>query len=128
MSLRVLLDTNVILFALLHPRKLSMKAKTLLEDKDTVRFLSPVSWYEIGLKVRIGKLNLPDGYDCDLALTSLVAKLLPITTKHMIRAANLPLDNRDPFDRILVAQAVEDSMFLLSADEHLAGLNAPRLW
>jgi PIN domain nuclease of toxin-antitoxin system len=88
----------------------------------------PISWYEIGLKVRIGKLDLPEGYDCDLALANLVASLLPITTKHMTRAANLPLENRDPFDRILVAQAIEEGMHLLSADEHLSVLNAPRLW
>lgn len=128
MSLRVLLDTNVILFALLRPAKLSTEARTVLEAPGTTRFLSPISWYEIGLKVKIGRLDLPQGYDCDLALTHLAASLLPITKKHMIRAANLPLENRDPFDRILVAQAIEDGMHLLSADEHLSVLNAPRLW
>lgn len=105
-----------------------MAAKAILEGLDTTRFLSPISWYEIGLKVRIGRLDLPQGYNCDLALTNLAAFLLPVTTRHMTRATNLPMDNRHPFDRILIAKAIESGMQLLSADEHLGVLNAPRLW
>ena len=124
----LLLDSNVVIFALTRPSRLSVTAREAIENLDHQRFISAASWYEIGFKTRIGKLALLHGRDLNLALKLLQARALFITPAHMERATSLPLDNRDPFDRIIVAQAIEEGLFLVSADVGLKVLGAPLIW
>ncbi len=125
---RVLLDSNVVLFALLRPARLSIAAREALENPAHSFFISAATWYEIGWKVRLGKLALPPFRTVDDAARLLTANPVNITPAHMARAAELPPDNRDPFDRMIVAQALEEGFLLLSADAGLDLLGAPRLW
>lgn len=128
MKARLLLDSNVVLFAILRPARLSIAAREALETPDHDLFVSAVSWYEIGLKVQLGKLALPPSRNVDEAVRLLGAQALAVTPAHMARAATLPLDNRDPFDRIIAAQALDEGLLLLSSDAGLDALGTPRLW
>jgi PIN domain nuclease of toxin-antitoxin system len=128
MTAGLLLDSNVVLFALLRPARLSVTAREAIENPANKRWISAATWYEVGYKIQIGKLKLPPDRDLNLALKLLQASALAITPDHMSRAAGLPIDNRDPFDRILAAQAIEEGLLLVSADENLNPLGAPLLW
>jgi PIN domain nuclease of toxin-antitoxin system len=116
--MRLLLDTHIFLWAVADDRKLSKTARKLIVDADDV-FVSSASIWEISIKAGLGKL------DADLNL--LVAEIgasgyseLPVRAAHAAMVRDLPDIHRDPFDRLLVAQALCEPLRLLTADGHLA--------
>jgi PIN domain nuclease of toxin-antitoxin system len=115
---KYLLDTHVIIWWLDDPDRLSKKARDVLVDARNVIFISAASIWEIGLKVRRGKLTVPDNYVDYLREDGFA--FLDITMEHSLSAPQLPLHHEDPFDRLLVAQAhLEDSVFI-SRNEQIA--------
>jgi PIN domain nuclease of toxin-antitoxin system len=112
----LLLDTHVILWWLTDDSTLSGEVKTRL-DEDPDVFVSPASIWEVTIKQSIGKLSEP----IDLAeeIRDSGFRELPITFEHAIVAGRLPLLHRDPFDRILVAQAQCEGFTLASRDPHV---------
>jgi PIN domain nuclease of toxin-antitoxin system len=119
-----LIDTHVVLWAIRRPQRLSAKANDLLLDLDEDIFVSAISAYEIANKHRLGKLG---GYE-DVAesygdhIAALHVAELPITTAHALLAARFAWDHRDPFDRILAAQASVDGHTLITDDGAFATL------
>jgi PIN domain nuclease of toxin-antitoxin system len=122
MGVRVLLDTHVLLWAFLSPERLSARARTLLKDPGTTVLVSPVSALEIATKYRLGKLAGAEpvimGYAAHLA--TLGARELPILSTHALAAGLFAVPHRDPFDRLLAAQAVTEGVALLTSDPMLA--------
>ncbi len=120
--MKLLLDTQVFLWMHLASGRLSSTTRGLLEDTATGLLLSPVSSWEIVLKHDLGKLTLPEPAEVWVPArmsASLVASL-PVTHAHTLAVAGLPWHHRDPFDRLLVAQARTEGIPLLSADQTLA--------
>ncbi len=120
--MRLLLDTHVWIWMRANPSRLSADARRVLVDARTELVLSAASAWEIAIKVALGKLRLPckvEEFVVTRARADRVA-LLPMTHLHVIEAAGLPLHHRDPFDRVLVAQARLERMPLLTADPLLA--------
>ncbi|HXW24022.1 MAG TPA: type II toxin-antitoxin system VapC family toxin [Xanthobacteraceae bacterium] len=118
MTLKILLDTNIVLWAAMGSKKLSREAKRAIERADSVH-VSSVSIWEIGIKVALGKLDV----DVDEFLRSLRARSfeqLSLTWEHGRMLGRLPLHHRDPFDRMLVAQAMSEPLVLLTHDETLS--------
>ena len=103
---RVLLDTHVVLWAMREPARLGSQ-RELLEDASVARMLSAVVVWEVAIKVGLGRLQLPVAVDdwAWSAASDLAAERVPITDLHAAAVADLPLHHRDPFDRLLVAQA-----------------------
>src|SRR5690625_4877794 len=99
---RVLLDTHVVLWALQDPRRLG-EHRTLLEDPSTIRLLSAVVIWEVAIKSRLGRLDLPLPVAewAPRAATDLAAERLSITDVHAAAVTDLPMHHRDPFDRLL---------------------------
>lgn len=121
MTTKILLDTHVWLWMNGEPERLSHEAKNLLTAPDSTLFLSSASVWEVAIKVQSGKLVLPQSAEryvvARMAENQITA--LPINIGHALRAAGLPLHHRDPFDRMLVAQAQTEGIRLMTADRQL---------
>src|ERR1035438_6959601 len=101
--MRLLLDTHILLWWLANNPSLSVRARELIADPDNAVFVSAVSLWEIRLKQSLGKLQLPADFEERLAGESFES--LPLLAAHAREVATLPWHHRDPFDRLLIAQA-----------------------
>jgi PIN domain nuclease of toxin-antitoxin system len=115
---KLLLDTQCWLWWFAKPERLSEEAIIQIADEANELWFSVASIWEIGIKVAIGKLPLPEPLDRYISsrMAQLGVRALEITALHALRAAALPLHHRDPFDRMLIAQAQMEDMTLVSAD------------
>jgi PIN domain nuclease of toxin-antitoxin system len=127
---KLLLDTHVLLWALGEPERLSRLARLAIEDPANLRLVSSASAWEIAIKHRLGRLPgaqvVLEGYDRHLK--RLRATELPIASHHAILAGGLPHPHRDPFDRMLAAQAMLEGAIVVSNDRALEVLGARRIW
>ncbi|MFC0632468.1 type II toxin-antitoxin system VapC family toxin [Brevundimonas balnearis] len=126
--MRLLLDTHVVVWAATRPDRLSERARAAIRDVENERLVSAVSIYEIIYKrgVSQGLGVLPD--DVIQLADPLVLSWLAVDEHHADRAARLPLRHRDPWDRMIVAQALIDDLTLVTADRALKGYGVPILW
>lgn len=120
----ILLDTHALLWALTDPVRLSAQARRTIADRSTTLLVSAVSAWEIATKHRLGKLPQGDGLlgGYTRHLDRLGATRLPVTEEHALLAGRLDWEHRDPFDRMLAAQAMIESFTLLTDDAAFAGL------
>jgi PIN domain nuclease of toxin-antitoxin system len=124
---RLLLDTNVVVWLLLGDRsRVSETARTALEDEGNEVIVSAATVWEIAIKRALGKLTIDDGWARTLARLDFDA--LPVTAIHAEAVEHLPWHHRDPFDRLLVAQATSERLALVSADSRLAAYGAELVW
>lgn len=128
--MRILVDTHVILWAAFRSGLLSPRARRLLDAPKNDVLVSAASAWEIATKFRIGKLPFADDLVEDFVakITSAGYVLLPISVEHALRAGRLPAEHRDPFDRMLAAQAIDEDLLLLSKDKQLDLLGVRRTW
>lgn len=112
------------------PDRLSTEAQRLVETEETERLLSAASAWEIAIKVALGKLRLPTTPSeyVPLRLQQTRTSPLPISLEHALRAGELPPHHRDPFDRLLVAQAQIERVPILTADPHFAPYDVEVIW
>ena len=130
MAVAVLLDTSTLLWSLLEPDKLSALALTTIKDPDTVVLVSSASAWELSIKHKLGKLSSASGVleNFTSHLKRLQADVLTITPEHAITAGALPLHHRDPFDRMLVAQAQLEGVAIVTNDELIAQYQVEGVW
>ncbi|HAT13676.1 MAG TPA: PIN domain nuclease [Microcoleaceae bacterium UBA11344] len=116
--MKLLLDTQCWLWWFAQPERLSEEAIAHIADETNELWFSVASIWEMGIKVANGKLPLPEPIDGYISsrMVLLDVQYLEITAPHALRAAALPLHHRDPFDRMLIAQAQIEDMTLVSAD------------
>lgn len=128
--MNLLLDTHAFLWAVVEPRLLSAKVRRLLEDPVTGTIVSAASAWEIATKFRLGRLPSAAAVVADYAaaISGLQARPLPIRDSHALRAGGLPQAHRDPFDRLLVAQAEIEELTLVSKDRALRQFGVELLW
>lgn len=115
--MRVLLDTHLLLWALGQPERLSITAREQIDAEEI--YVSAASIWEISIKSALGKLEA-DPTEVLAAIGPSGFEMLPITGQHAAKVAELPPLHKDPFDRMLVAQALVEPMHLLTNDEALA--------
>lgn len=124
---RLLVDTNVIVWLLTGDReRVSATACTALEDEHNEVAVSAVTVWELAIKRSLGKLAIEDRWLS--ALQGFGFDPLPVTAIHAAAVESLPWHHRDPFDRLLVAQAATEARVLVSADERLGAYDAEVLW
>jgi PIN domain nuclease of toxin-antitoxin system len=118
---KCLLDTNVFLWGAGTPDKLNQQATNLLSSVSSELYLSAASSWEIAIKFALGALALPEPPSRFIpqVMRALALRSLDITHLHSIAAGELPWHHRDPFDRMLIAQARSEGMVLLTADTAL---------
>lgn len=128
--MRLLLDTSTFLWWLQDSSELSANAQREIDRLGNTIFVSSISLYEIALKVHIGKLTLPGRTPSDLPGAIDAAKFvrLSVTMEHGLIAGQLPLAHKDPWDRLLAAQAMVEDVAIISDDKAFDVLGAERLW
>jgi PIN domain nuclease of toxin-antitoxin system len=127
---RVLLDTHTLIWAKISPEKLSRQAAEIMAEPLNVVFVSAVSALEIATKVRLHKLPALERLERDFLeiMEQSGYTLLPIDAANALRASRFTAPHRDPFDRMLAAQALANDMPILSKDPKLDVFGVRRLW
>jgi PIN domain nuclease of toxin-antitoxin system len=123
--MRLLLDTHVVLWWLADAAELSREAHAAIAAPDNLVHVSAISLWEIVLKRSLGKLSMPD--DWAQALERESFRRLPVTWEHALKVGALPDLHRDPFDRLLLAQALAENLTLVTSDDTLLRYNVPIL-
>jgi PIN domain nuclease of toxin-antitoxin system len=122
----LLLDTRTLLWAVDNTAALSPTARTLLEDLENEPLVSIASLWEIAIKSSLGKLNAPDELPDEIEATGF--GWLAVAREHVWAVRSLPHHHRDPFDRLLVAQALTERLPLISNDAQLDAYGIKRVW
>jgi PIN domain nuclease of toxin-antitoxin system len=110
-----LIDTHILLWLLMGDKRLSTTFKDLLTDSQNIKLFSKASLWEIAVKTSIGKLDIPA--PLDLLVPKEIA-ILDIVVPHFIAVQKLPFHHKDPFDRLLIAQALTEDLHFMSDDQH----------
>jgi PIN domain nuclease of toxin-antitoxin system len=124
----ILLDTHTFIWLSEDDPTLPSFIREMIEATDHV-FVSIASFWEISIKLSIGKISLQTDFnDIEVRFNSTKFKLLPISIKDTIQLRQLPLHHKDPFDRILIAQAINRSISLVSRDSEFDVYPVQRVW
>lgn len=128
--MRLLLDTHALIWALAGSRQLSRTAREAIASLDNEILVSAASAMEVATKVRLGKLPEAEALARDFAgaLAAADYACLPISVAHAAHAGNLAIDHKDPFDRLLIAQAQIERVPLVSKEELFDRFGVERLW
>jgi PIN domain nuclease of toxin-antitoxin system len=128
--MRLLLDTHTLLWWVEGAPQLSAKARKAIAVPDNACYVSLASAWEMAIKCQLGKLKLASSlrqyFPSQLAANGFVQ--LDIAFSHVARVETLPFHHRDPFDRLLIAQALEEKLTLVSADAVFEGYGVKRIW
>jgi len=128
--MRLLLDTHVLLWWHDQPARLTGTAYSAINDLGNDVFLSVVNGWEIQIKAQLGKLTLPKPLRELLQEEQATNgfRLLPVTLEHVYALDSFPLHHRDPFDRLLIAQAHQEGLILVTHDPQFSVYPVPLLW
>lgn len=127
--MRALLDTHAFLWGIAGDRRMSQQARDVFIGPSTLS-MSLASIWEILIKVQLGKLNLPSpaGPYVIRKLAENKIQALPISLDHLLAFERLPLHHRDPFDRILIAQSIEEDVPIITADPLFSRYPVKVIW
>jgi PIN domain nuclease of toxin-antitoxin system len=131
--MKVLIDTHTFLWFVAGSMELSKTANNLIKNEHNSVYISIASLWEISIKMAIGKLQITDSYET--VINDVVENdisILPINFAHTVMQNKLPFHHRDPFDRIIVSQAIVENMNLISRDSafdaYLENIEVKRIW
>jgi len=128
--MKVLIDTHVFLWWITNDPLFSPRAREIIADSANVVFLSAASGWEIAIKAKLGRLRLPDEPERfilkQLELNAI--EVLPVQMSHALHVYALPDHHRDPFDRLLIAQAQLEKLPILTADPQISRYEVETIW
>lgn len=125
-----LVDTHALLWWIRGEEKLSVNARNALSQAVGSVFVSVASLWEMALKIKLGKLQMPDPFDTYILKQIQINRMeiLPIHAPHVFETMNLPPHHRDPFDRLLIAQARKEDLMLISQDQAFNSYDVKVYW
>ena len=128
--MRLLLDTHAFLWFLLDDSRLSPTARAVIAEPLNFIEVSPASYWEIAIKIRLGKYALPEPYQVfmEREIADNDLRILPIEPKHTALLTSMPRYHNDPFDRLLIAQAIVEGIAIVSIDAIFDKYAVTRLW
>lgn len=128
--MNLLFDSHSFIWTHNEPFKLSTKVAIAILDPTNVLFLSMASIWEIQIKIQIGKFKFKDSFADVIAEQQRIngIRFLPISFAHILELENLPLYHKDPFDRLIIAQAKSENMTIISADSKFSSYPVNLLW
>jgi PIN domain nuclease of toxin-antitoxin system len=124
------MDTHAFLWFVLGDPLLSNEARRHIEDPGNEKLVSPASYWEIAIKIRLNKYTLSQPYE-EFMQKGIVDNgfvILPIEPKHTAVLTSLPFHHRDPFDRLIIAQAMVEQIPVISRDAVFAAYSVTRIW
>ncbi|MES2657815.1 MAG: type II toxin-antitoxin system VapC family toxin [Verrucomicrobiota bacterium] len=127
--MRTLVDTQCYYWSLCEPSNLSVAASQALQSQSRVKALSVATFWEMSIKSALGKLTLPNRIELlwhEAELSGIA--ILSIRPEHLTRLAALPHHHRDPFDRLMIAQALEEGWEVVSSDDQWDAYGVMRIW
>jgi len=128
--MKALLDTHTFLWWITDDPQLSPRVREIISSGENELFLSSASGWEMAIKVRLGRLQLPDGLERfipeQMALNAI--RSLPVQMSHALHVQELPAHHRDPFDHLLIAQAQLENLPILTADPQVARYPVKTIW
>jgi PIN domain nuclease of toxin-antitoxin system len=127
---RLLLDTHTLFWSVEEPSKVSATAMAAMQDPANDLLLSAATIWELAIKVGQGKITLSMPYRqwMETAMADLDLEILPVTVEYAERQSVLPPHHKDPFDRLMIAQALVDGIRIVSVDAVLDAYGVTRLW
>ncbi|WP_221394038.1 type II toxin-antitoxin system VapC family toxin [Dyadobacter sp. NIV53] len=124
-----LLDTHTLLWFINGDLELSKEARDIIENPNHTKFISIATFWEIAIKISIGKLQLDMPFqELEIHASKNGFQLLPITFQHTQQIITLPLHHKDPFDRIIIAQASCDGLSIIGKDPHFVNYDVTVNW
>jgi len=118
---KYLLDTHILIWLLTEDHKVPKKVKTSIASSKNECFISIVSLWEISIKFSIGRLDLPINLEeLDRIIVNSGYDYLAIKQSHIFQSAKLPFHHQDPFDRLIIGQAMDEKLQLISKDRHFS--------
>ena len=128
--MRILLDTHTFIWFIEGNSRISPVARAMIEDENNEKLVSTASLWEMAIKSSIGKLptRLPFASIIPQQIDNNGFEILPVATSHIIAISTLPLHHRDPFDRMLIAQAMTEALPIVSADVAFDAYTLQRIW
>ncbi|MHB8971231.1 MAG: type II toxin-antitoxin system VapC family toxin [Pirellulaceae bacterium] len=128
--MKLLLDTHSFLWFVTDDPQLSANAQSLIADPGNEIVVSPASYWEVAIKVSIGKypLNLPFGQFFTQGIEGNDFSTLPVELRHAEVLASLPMHHKDPFDRMIISQAIAEQIPVVSVDARFDSYGVTRLW
>ena len=117
--MKLLLDTHIFIWLIDNDRRLSKQYRQIIQDPNNEKFLSVVSIWECAIKYQIGKLNLPSSPETYLPVERRkhLIKTLTVDENSIVSLVNLPLLHKDPFDRLIMAQALQHNLTIMTEDK-----------
>ena len=126
--MRLLLDTHIILWAGEEPERLSARTQAMIMDEDVTPVFSAVNIWEVAIKRALKRREFESDPDAlRQSLLDLGYEDLPVTSQHVLELVALPTLHKDPFDRLLIAQAISEKITLITADRMIARYPGPIL-
>jgi PIN domain nuclease of toxin-antitoxin system len=124
------LDTHTLLWFALGDPQISVTALAAIQAQENAKFVSPASYWEVAIKLRIGKFSLNESFETFMqrAIGGNGFSVMPIEVHHTAVLTTLPFHHRDPFDRLLVAQALTEQLAIVSGDPLLDPYGIQRIW
>ncbi|MCF0039321.1 type II toxin-antitoxin system VapC family toxin [Dyadobacter fanqingshengii] len=127
--MNLLLDTHAVIWFITDDLRLPRRTRILLEDADNSCFISIATLWEIAIKNSLGRLELHAELKEIFAIIDKTGfELLPITASHILTNAILPHHHHDPFDRIIIAQSIEENLLVVTKDEKFVNYEASIAW
>lgn len=118
--MKLLIDTHIFLWFIWGNSNLAIKIRELIEDRNNQIYLSIASLWEMAIKVNIGKLKINQPFE---VIIPNEINLLPIRFHHLNTLISLPLNHKDPFDRLIISQAISEKLNVISVDENFKNYN-----
>lgn len=124
-----LLDTHTLIWALEDNQKLSMAARKIIDDENNAIFVSMASLWEMAIKLSRGKLSLSQSLeDILVSLENQRVTLLSVKPAHILKLLDLPFEHNDPFDRLMIAQCLQENMVFVSNEALFLRYGVDRVW
>jgi len=125
----LLIDTRAMLWFVAGDDRLSQKAREAIESTDAISYVSIASWWEIAVKCSLGKLKIaPPLEDFISERVDEGFRVLAIETGHLPKLTSLPFHHRDPFDRLIISQAISEDMAVCTSDTHFTRYGVRVVW